>query len=194
MESQILFVIELTSPSTRNKDLNEKFDLYYRAGIPVYIISDAPYGGGKKPGGISPYKAGPNGYELLPVNDKGRFWLDVFNVWIGIENNRIACFDADGNHVGNYETIVAEVKAEKARADAEEVRANAEEARANAEKARADAAIARVADEKTRADAAISLAREEKVRVQEMAAMLKAAQERILEIESQQNKPKRRKK
>jgi colicin import membrane protein len=159
MKSRPLFVIELTSPTTRRKDVNEKVGLYYRAGVPLYILVDAPYGGSKKPLGIVPYQAGPNKYELLPVDANNRFTLGIFDLSLGIEDGHVVCFDIQGAPIGDYSHFVAEAEREKARADEEKARADEEKARADEEKARADAA-------ESRADAA-------EARIQELEALLK---------------------
>jgi colicin import membrane protein len=180
MQSRILFAMELTSPSTRRTDLKLKPSYYYRAGIPLLIICDAPYGGSKKPLGVLPYQKGPNGYDPLPVNVDGRFWIDVVHVWIGIENERVVCYDADGARIGDYTSVAQARVREKARADEEKARADEEKARADEEKARAD-------EEKARAD-------EEKARADEEKARADAAHSRIRELEAQLNKSPRRKK
>ncbi len=126
MQSRVLFVLEDTSPSTRDKDLGPKVKLYYRAGVPLYIICDPPYGGGRKPRGILPYLAGPRGYKLQPLDVHGRFWIEAVQVFIGIENGRVVCFNKDGKRI---EDLDVRVQHEKERAEQEKARADAAEAR-----------------------------------------------------------------
>lgn len=129
MKARALFVIEVTSPNTRAKDIGPKLNLYYRAGVPLYVIADPPYGGSETPVGIMAFQAGPEFYESLPIGKDGRFWLEVVNVWLGIEDGRVACYDADGKRIGGYEEVNAELQKEKARADAAEARLRELEAR-----------------------------------------------------------------
>jgi Uma2 family endonuclease len=71
MAARPLFVVELTSPTTRRRDLTEKPGLFYRAGVSMLVLVDLPYGGGKRPNGIVAYQAGPTGYEELPPEPNG---------------------------------------------------------------------------------------------------------------------------
>jgi len=159
MKSRPLFVMELTSPTTRRKDVNEKVGLYYRAGVPLYILVDAPYGGSKKPRGIVPYQAGPSKYELLPVDANNRFTLGIFDLSLGIGDGHVVCFDIQGAPIGDYSYFVDKAEQEKARADQEKARADSAETRVEQEKARAD-------QEKLRADAA-------EARIRELEALIK---------------------
>jgi hypothetical protein len=180
MKARPLFVMEITSPNTRRKDFNEKLDLYYRAGVPLYIIVDAPYGGSKKPRGIVPYQAGPDKFELLAVDANGRFTLDIFDLTLSIVDGHILCVDADGVPIGDYLQIVAELDREKTRADNAEALAQREKLYAEQEKARAE-------QEKARAEQERLYAAQEKARAE-------AAEARIRELEALIKNPKRRKK
>lgn len=122
MQSRIVLAMELTSKWTRRTDLVRKPPLYFRGGVPLYIISDLAYGGSKKPKGLLVFQAGSDGYEPLPLDVNGRFWLKAIQVWIGVENQRLACFDAQGNRIGDYSEEVARANAADARADAAEAR------------------------------------------------------------------------
>lgn len=128
-KARILFIIELVSQGTRRIDLVCKPPLYYQGGVPLLILSDAPYSGIKKPHGLLAYRAGRTGYESVPLDSNGRIWLDVVNVWLGLENGRLACFDADGKRIGDYTTVVAEAREGVSRTAAAEARAAAAEAR-----------------------------------------------------------------
>jgi hypothetical protein len=122
MKARVLFLLEVTSRSTRKKDLGDKLALYYRAGVPLYIIADPPYAGARRPLGVLAYQAGPEFYEPFETETNGRLWLDVVDVWFGIEDGRVACFDADGQKIGGYQHVSAELRKEKARAEAAEAR------------------------------------------------------------------------
>lgn len=141
MAARPLIVVELTSPSTRRKDLTDKPARFFQVGVPVYVLVDLPYGGGKRPRGVVAHQAGPAGYEPLPPAPDGRVWLDVVDVWLGVEDDRLAVYDAYGQRFADYATALRQL-------DGAHVRADAERQRADAEKQRADAAeAARLADQ-----------------------------------------------
>jgi hypothetical protein len=144
MKARVLLAIEVASPSTRRVDFGKKLGIYYRVGVPLYVICDPPYGGGKKPAGIVPYQAGAKGYEQIPTDGNGRFGLEAVGVSIGIEQGRVACYDALGQRIGDYEEVSEREQRQQARADEEKARADEEKARADEEKARADEFQARV--------------------------------------------------
>lgn len=106
MGARPLFVVELTSPTTRKKDLTDKLDLYYRAGVPVYVIVDLVYGGGKSPAGIVAYQAGPTAYELLAPEQNGWVWLEVVEVYLAAENGCVVCYDRDQQRIGSYQDAI----------------------------------------------------------------------------------------
>ena len=150
MKARVLFVIEITSPSTRKLDLGPKLELYYRAGVPLYIIADAPYGGGTKPLSIIAYQAGPNGYESLKIADDGRIWLDIVDVWLGIEDGQVVCYDEDGQRIFDHQEALTEWLAEKTRAEKETTRAAQEKVRADTAEARVRELEAQLAKPKPR--------------------------------------------
>jgi colicin import membrane protein len=134
MKARLRFVIELTSANTRRTDLRRKPPLYYRAGVPLLISCDAAYGGAKKPLGLLAYGAGPKGYDSLPLDANGRFWLEAVGAAIGIENGRVACYEADGTRIGDRMDEAIGHKREKARAD--ELQRRVEELEAQLKKAK----------------------------------------------------------
>ncbi len=113
MKARVLCTVELTSDSTRRVDLRRKPIYNFKAGIPLYIVADMPYSRAKKPLGLLPYRAGSDGYELQPLDAHGRFWIDVANIALGIENGRIACYDAAGERIDDYLQVDARAEAEK---------------------------------------------------------------------------------
>lgn len=139
MKARPLIVMELTSPTTRRKDLSVKPDLYYKVGVPLFVLIDLAYGGGKHPTGIVAYQAGPTEYEELPSED-GRVWLEVVEVYLAAENNRVVCYDPAGKRTENYMglTKVAS-EAKKVASDAKK-QAKRQKERADLEKRRADEA------------------------------------------------------
>lgn len=122
MKARPLVVVEITSPTTRRKDLTTKPGLYFSVGVPLFVLVDLGYGGGQTPGGIVAYQAGPTEYEPLPPDDRGRVWIEVVEVFLAAENDRVVCYDPDGRRIGDYAEVARQAATEKARADAAEQR------------------------------------------------------------------------
>jgi colicin import membrane protein len=127
-------VIEATSPSTRGNDFGPKLREYFRVGIPVYVIIDLPEE--EESGGILlyGYQAGATQYEPLAPDKKGRLWLDVAGVWLGVDGDMVYLEDADGKRLPEYEELVGQLETlSKARDDAEAKAAAEAKAREAAE-------------------------------------------------------------
>ena len=144
------FVIEVTSPSTRYNDLDDKVVEYHKAGIPSYVIVD--HRDDCKPPLVEllAYRSTPAGYVRAPLSPEGRLWLDAVATWLGVEKDRVVCYDERGNRVPDYVDVLK--TAEHATARAEESAVLAEEsirARQEAERARQEAE-AKAADLATR--------------------------------------------
>jgi len=79
---------------------------------------------------IHGFRAGRERFEPLPLDDRGRLWLEPLGVWLGVSGERVACFDgATGAEIGDYARVnQARIEAE-ARADEAETRATEAEAR-----------------------------------------------------------------
>jgi colicin import membrane protein len=88
-----VLAMEIASPSTRDKDVGPKFDLYYLAGIEHYVLIDrGPEG--KDPVRITGYKRGPSGWQEQVADAQGRLSLDPVPFLLGIENDRPWLYDA----------------------------------------------------------------------------------------------------
>jgi Uma2 family endonuclease len=110
-------IVEVTSPSTRNVDFNEKFQAYHRADVPLYVIVD------RNPPDAPPrligYRHMPEGYaEFLP-DDRGRLWLEPVRLWLGVQGDHVVCYDETGRELGDYTQISRELAAAQARAESE---------------------------------------------------------------------------
>ena len=136
MAARPLIVVELASPSTRRKDLTDKPARFFQVGVPLYVLIDLPYGGGKRPRGVVAYQAGPTGYEPLPPAPDGRVWLDVVELWLAVEHARLAVYDAAGRRFADYAATKQRLDAAQLRADAERQRADAADAARLADQAR----------------------------------------------------------
>jgi Uma2 family endonuclease len=97
-----VLLIEVTSPSTRRTDFREKRRQYFLAGVPLYVIIDAREGDDRRELEIIGYRPGPTRYQRLPLSDDGRLWLDVVGLWLGSEDGRVVCYDAQGQRIADY--------------------------------------------------------------------------------------------
>jgi colicin import membrane protein len=129
-------LIEVTSPSTRQNDLETKVAQYFRLGVPFYAIVDetTPWDPESRGLRLLGYRAGPNEYESLPLDDEGRLWLEPVGLWLAIEDDSPVCRTPDGRRLENF-TELAESRdeAEAARDEAEAARDAEARARAEAE-------------------------------------------------------------
>ena len=192
--ARTLLVIEVTSPTTRRGDLNQKVTEYYQAGIPYYAIVDRQFQGGEQPR-LFAYRAGEQGYVLVEPDAEGWLALEPIGLWLRFEDDRLVCRDAEGRHLHDYREVMQEMRQVEERAEAERARADAEartrqeaQRRADDAQARADAeartrqeAQARADSERTRADAERTRADAERTRAE-------AAEERIRQLEAEMNR------
>ncbi|HEX4610222.1 MAG TPA: Uma2 family endonuclease [Urbifossiella sp.] len=151
-----VLVVEVTSPSTRDKDFDEKVTEYYRAGVPLYVIVDLrPPGDNEAPPEIRflAYRPSPEGPVRVLPREPNRVWLPELDLWLAAEGDRVVCLEPDGSPVGDYEEVARE--RDDARADAVQSRVQAAEAeaRATAETARASAEAARALEAEARVTA-----------------------------------------
>ena len=138
-------VIEVTSPSTRATDLDEKVLHYTTVGIPLYVIVDLLELDGLPDIHLLAYQPSRDGPVQVMHNGANRVWIPGVDLWLAINGEQIICLDAKGNPIGDYDEITRGAAAEKQRAD------DAEEA-ALLEKQRADDAEEAALLEKQRAD------------------------------------------
>jgi colicin import membrane protein len=141
-----LLVIEVTSPTTRDVDLDEKIAEYDLAGIPFYAIVDRRFRNEREELRLMAYRATELGYVRVRLDAQGWLALGPIDLWLGVEDHHLVCRDAQGQRLLEYQEVVqayrAEVQARKeaeARAEQERVRAEQERVRAEQERARAEA-------------------------------------------------------
>jgi len=155
-------IVEITSPGTRRNDVDYKVKHYHRARVPLYVIVDVRQQRGRRHVELIGYRWAPAGYERIPLDEHGRLWLEPVQLWLGIEDGRVACYDRHGNKIGDYTALSqAQEEAEKqAKAEAE--------ARKQAEKqARAEARARKQAEKQAQAEAKARARAEERSRAAE---------------------------
>ena len=93
--------IEVTSPSTRDADFNNKLSLYARVGLPYYFIVDTGPRHTDAPPVLRLYgfELTPNGYVELRPNLYGWLWMDPVGAWIGLDSGEVRCYDAQENEL-----------------------------------------------------------------------------------------------
>ncbi|RRR72250.1 MAG: Uma2 family endonuclease [Candidatus Viridilinea halotolerans] len=142
-------IIEITSPETRNNDLTIKVVHYALVGVAQYVIVDDIGRGRTKPRRprLIGYTLVGDRYTTQACDEHGRLWLAVAQLWIGVRDDHVVCYDEQGNEIGDYLAVVQAADAAEARAVTAEARVAYEaqarteaEARAQEAEARAQAA------------------------------------------------------
>jgi len=187
-----LVIIEVTSPETRSNDLIDKVENYAVAGVQQYVIIDSRIWKGREQWYLHSYQLGPTGYRHGNMDDLGRVRLGELDLWLGIEETHIYCYNAVGERIGDYVAIdtalsaaeAARVVAEMARiaAEIERVEAEARAKRATDAQAEAEAlAIAAQAEMQVLAQTVVAV-RAEARSLAEIAASARAEAEARIQI------------
>lgn len=121
-------VIEVTSPSTRENDINDKVFDYSAAAIPLYVIVD-PYEieDGRRII-LTAYHPSDEGPVLVKQQTPNRVWLEDVGLWLTAIGDRVVFMEKDGTPIPDYTQVAKSLEAEKARAEAAEQRARELEA------------------------------------------------------------------
>ena len=127
-------IIEITSPSTRSTDLEDKVSEYAMAGVRWYVIVDTFEQQGSPVRCLLGYRLTLNGYHQFPPNEQGWLWLESVKVWLGWRGENIACYDEAGNLIEDYVGVTDRAAKEaQARTEAETRATQEAQARAKAE-------------------------------------------------------------
>ncbi len=118
-------IVEITSPATRSTDLVNKVREYAKQEVPHYVIADAQERDDSRSLTLLDYHLSPDigGYFSLPANEDGRVWLPEVNLWLGVEEGRLVCYDKKGKRKESM------VEMDQARVEAERTAAKEREAR-----------------------------------------------------------------
>lgn len=153
--ARLRLVMEITSPSTRNGDLTTKPRYYWQAGAEFYIIIDEVTADEEtRELRLIPYQRGKARWRRMPVNAQGRVWLELLQMWLGVEGGFVVCYDADGTEITDYAETREALHAEAVGRAEAEARVSAAEARVSEEaQARANAEARAAQEAQTRAEA-----------------------------------------
>ncbi len=179
-------ILEVTSPETRRMDVIEKVSHYARAGVPCYVIVDSVAQAGRTELHLRGYELVGTTYAPLAPDARGWLWLDAVQVWLGIQDNEVYAYDRDGQQLGDYATVVAQLTTavtqlvtEHTARVAAEAQAEAAEAQAAREReARMEAEAQAQAAQNQAAAAEAQAARERETRMR-LEAQLQAMQEEL---------------
>lgn len=165
------WIFELVSPNTRKNDVETKLEQYHQVDVPYYVIFDREDDDADWT--LVGYQWTPAGYLGLNTDARGRLWIDCLNLWVGVDGQKIICYDAVTDEpIGDYTALTQFLEQARRRAQAEAARADTETARADTEATRADTEAARADTEATRADTEAARAAAAETRVRELEAEL----------------------
>ena len=151
------FVMEFSSDSTYEKDLNEKMDVYASLDIQDYLLYDAE--GLYLPTPLMGFTLVDGVYEAIPPDDGGGIRSSALDLDFRLQDGEIRIYDPVAGEwilTRAEQTELVEARAEQAtaRAEQETARAEQETTRAEQETARAEQATARAEQEALRAETA----------------------------------------
>lgn len=118
-------VVEVTSESTRNNDLDDKVTHYWRVGIPQYVIVDSQEEDTGWQVSFLVYRPGPDGPVRQVLPEPNRVWLPAVELWLAAEGDLVVCLLPDGTPVNDFPEVMAELLAVLAERDALEAERDA---------------------------------------------------------------------
>lgn len=108
-DARALLVLEVTSPTTRDQDLDDKVDEYYQAGVPFYVIVDRHSATVGLPRLLA-YRAEERGYVRLRPDAEGWLELEPIGLWLAFEEGRLAARDGEGRRLADYREAMREMQ------------------------------------------------------------------------------------
>lgn len=100
-------IIEVTSPETRGIDLVTKVDIFAEAGVPNYIVIDVRQRQRRVSIRLIGHVLAEAGYQIVAPNERGQVRLAPLDLWVGVEDNDIYCYDGAGRRVLDYVDLEA---------------------------------------------------------------------------------------
>jgi Uma2 family endonuclease len=153
MTASPMLVVEVTSPSTRKGDLNEKVVEYFKAGVPFYLIVDRSEAEDKPFVRLLAYRTTPEGFVQMTEDPEKGVWIPTVRLWFKVEGEWIACYAATGTKLLDTIDLAKHLQEEKDRAEQERQRAEQERQRAEQERQRAEDAIRQAERDRQEAEA-----------------------------------------
>ena len=106
-------IIEVTSPKTRVNDVKTKVEQYARAKVPHYVIADVDEeDDGRRRLTLIAYRLAGDAYERVPLDDRGRAWLEPVGLLLGVRVNpetggdRVVLIDPETDQeIGDYTQV-----------------------------------------------------------------------------------------
>jgi colicin import membrane protein len=96
--------------------------------VPLYVIVDLVQRKGQITPRLLGFRQTPSVYKVLPPDESGRLPIEPLNIWLGVQEQQVICYDASGQPIGDYPELQAALDAEQAARMAEaEARAAAEQ-------------------------------------------------------------------
>jgi len=142
---------------------------YARAGVAQYVIVDNVGRRGERQLRFLDYRLVGDTYRLQPPDERGWVYLELADLWVGVEGDHVVCYADDGTAFGDYATVVQQAAEAEARARQEAA------ARAEAEaRARQEAAARAEAEARARQEAAARAEAEARARAAEEQAQREA--------------------
>lgn len=127
----IQLAVELTSPSTRDKDLDDKVELYAAGGVPFYVIVDNRIKKDVVHTSILAYEMNPDRITRIPLTRPGRVRLPFVDLILTHEQGRLVCLLPDGTAIPDYETMMRRMAGTGATVDSLRAEKDREKARAD---------------------------------------------------------------
>lgn len=118
-------IIEITSPKTRQLDLDDKLDEYELTQVPFYIIVDIQGRRRTLHRRVLGWQLTADGYAPIQPDTQGRLWLAPVQAWLAFEQGQLVCYDAEGRELKDYPEIAAQRDQAEARAKELEARLRA---------------------------------------------------------------------
>ena len=181
-------VVEVSSPSTVEKDLNEKREIYERE---IGAINYVCVNEGKK--SLLVWELVDGSYVKQEANGEGRYWLTSLSLWLGFEevNFREATkamlrlFSAEGDMILTAEEEKdVQMKASERKAERQKRQKETAQRQAEEEKRQKETAQRQAEEERQRAETAERQAEEEREHRDRLEAELRQLREKLKENES----------
>ncbi|MBY0229099.1 MAG: Uma2 family endonuclease [Gemmataceae bacterium] len=126
MGAKPLVAVEITSPGTRDLDLDEKVLLYHTAEVRNYVIIDHRNDEEVQGACVLGYRWTKEGYIRVANDAQRRYWLEPMRIWIAPEGDLVRCYDEEGAPISTHSEALKEARQDKAKI--EEIQGLAEEA------------------------------------------------------------------